>query len=71
MERIFAWLGRCRRLAKDWEKSIESATAFALIATFNRGRLSLDGDVMLLDLQPAGWVRRCADECPYPELVEG
>lgn len=24
VERTFAWLGRCRRLAKDWEKSIES-----------------------------------------------
>jgi putative transposase len=21
VERTFAWLGRCRRLAKDWEKS--------------------------------------------------
>jgi hypothetical protein len=42
-----------------------------LAATFNGGRLSLDGGVMLLDLQPAGWMRRCADECPYPELVEG
>ncbi|MCE7028374.1 IS5/IS1182 family transposase, partial [Jiella sp. CBK1P-4] len=28
----FAWLGRCRRLAKDWEKSTESATAWAFIA---------------------------------------
>jgi putative transposase len=25
VERTFAWLGRCRRLAKDWEHSIESA----------------------------------------------
>jgi len=25
VERTFAWLGRCRRLAKDWEKSIASA----------------------------------------------
>lgn len=33
VERTFAWLGRCRRLAKDWEKSIESATAWALIAS--------------------------------------
>jgi len=24
VERTFAWLGRCRRLAKDWERSIES-----------------------------------------------
>jgi len=27
VERTFAWLGRCRRLAKDWEKTIESTTA--------------------------------------------
>ncbi len=33
VERTFAWLGRCRRLAKDWEKSIESSTAWATIAS--------------------------------------
>jgi putative transposase len=33
VERTFAWLGRCRRLAKDWEKSLESATAWAQIAS--------------------------------------
>ncbi|WOE73812.1 IS5 family transposase [Alterisphingorhabdus coralli] len=33
VERTFAWLGRCRRLAKDWETSIESSTAWALIAS--------------------------------------
>ena len=32
VERTFAWLGRCRRLAKDWEKSIASAEAWLLIA---------------------------------------
>lgn len=32
VERTFAWLGRCRRLAKDWEKTIESATAWITIA---------------------------------------
>jgi len=30
--RLFAWLGRCRRLAKDWEKSTASATAMAFTA---------------------------------------
>src|SRR5471032_920934 len=30
VERTFAWLGRCRRLAKDWEKTIESSTAWAV-----------------------------------------
>jgi len=32
VERTFAWLGRCRRLAKDWEKSITSAEAWINIA---------------------------------------
>ena len=36
VERTFAWLGRCRRLAKDWEKSIESAQAWVLIAHIRR-----------------------------------
>lgn len=33
VERTFAWLGRCRRLAKDWERSIASSTAWAHIAS--------------------------------------
>ena len=33
VERTFAWLGRCRRLAKDWERSVESSTAWTLIAS--------------------------------------
>lgn len=32
VERTFAWLGRSRRLAKDWEKSIASAEAWIFIA---------------------------------------
>ncbi len=32
VERTFAWLGRCRRLAKDWETTIASAEAWGLIA---------------------------------------
>ena len=32
VERTFAWLGRCRRFAKDWEKTIASAQAWLLIA---------------------------------------
>lgn len=31
VERTFAWLGRCRRLAKDWEKSIASAEAWIYV----------------------------------------
>lgn len=33
VERTFAWLGRCRRLAKDWETSTASSTAWPLIAS--------------------------------------
>ena len=33
VERTFAWLGRCRGLAKDWDLSLESSTARALVAS--------------------------------------
>jgi putative transposase len=33
VERTFAWLGRSRRLAKDFERSIASATAWLLLAS--------------------------------------
>jgi transposase len=36
VERTFAWLGRCRRLAKDFEATIESAVAWILIAHIRR-----------------------------------
>jgi len=36
VERAFAWLNRCRRLSKDWEKSIASAEAWILIAHIRR-----------------------------------
>ena len=32
VECTFAWLGRCRRLAKDWETSMDSSTAWVLIS---------------------------------------
>jgi len=32
VERTFAWLGRCRRLAKDFEATIASAVAWVLVA---------------------------------------
>jgi putative transposase len=32
VERTFAWLGRCRRLAKDFETTIASAVAWVLVA---------------------------------------
>lgn len=36
VERTFAWLGRCRRLAKDWEQTIASAETWLLIAHIRR-----------------------------------
>jgi transposase len=32
VERTFAWLNRCRRLAKDWERLNRKARAFLLLA---------------------------------------
>lgn len=32
VERTFAWLGRCRRLAKDFEATLASATAWVFVA---------------------------------------
>ena len=31
-ERAFAWMSRCRRLAKDYERSLESSLAWAQLA---------------------------------------
>jgi len=36
VERTFAWLGRCRRLAKDFEATIESAVAWIFVAHIRR-----------------------------------
>jgi transposase len=36
VERTFAWLGRCRRLAKDFEATIQSAVAWVLVAHIRR-----------------------------------
>jgi transposase len=36
VERTFAWIGRCRRLAKDFDATIESAVAWLLIAHIRR-----------------------------------
>jgi transposase len=33
VERTFAWFGRCRRLAKDWENLNRKALAFLLLAS--------------------------------------
>ena len=38
VERTFAWLGRCRRLSKDYERQVQTSETLILIAT---GRLML------------------------------
>ena len=35
VERTFAWLGRCRRLAKDWERKIENSISWVLVASIS------------------------------------
>ena len=42
VERTFAWLGRCRRLAKDWECQSRKALAFLRLASI---RLMLESSV--------------------------
>jgi len=36
VERTLGWLGRCRRLAKDWEATIASSEAWLLLASIRR-----------------------------------
>src|SRR6185503_3971799 len=45
VERTFAWLGRCRRLSQDREKSVRSSEAFVKLALIN---------LMLNRLEPTG-----------------
>ena len=35
VERTFAWLGRSRRLAKDWERKIENSVSWVLVASIS------------------------------------
>jgi len=36
VEKTFAWLGRCRRLAKDWETLIENSLNWLFVASIRR-----------------------------------
>ena len=36
VERTLAWLGRCRRLARDWERTVASSHAWWLLAAIRR-----------------------------------
>lgn len=46
VERTFAWLNRCRRLAKDWECRTRKARAFLLLASIRMmlRRLGREGE---------------------------
>ncbi|WP_287787916.1 transposase, partial [Acidiphilium sp.] len=37
IERTFAWLSRCRRLAKDFEATVTSATAWLFLVVWQHG----------------------------------
>ena len=50
VERTFAWFGRCRRLAKDWETSLETSTAWAFIASIKIMTAGLQHNVMSNEL---------------------
>ena len=50
VERTFAWLGRCRRLTKDREKSVRSSEAFVKLAMIH---------LMLNRLEPKGIDAEC------------
>ena len=52
VERTIAWLGRCRRLAKDWENRNHSALAFLRLASIR---------LMVTGAKPrAGWMNGLA-----------
>ena len=47
VERTFAWLGRSRRLSKDWEKSIASTEAWIFVAHIRLLTRRLEGIAMV------------------------
>ena len=48
VERTFAWLGRCRRLAKDWENLNRKALAFLRLASIRLMLRKLWRSIMML-----------------------
>lgn len=64
VERTFAWLGRCRRLAKDWERTIESSTAWITIAS--KGQADLIVTANLKDF-PSGILEHWGIEAQHPD----
>jgi putative transposase len=55
VERTFAWLGKCRRLSKDREKSVRSSEAFVKLAMIHLmlNRLQPKGTKAKFDYRPA------------------
>jgi putative transposase len=55
VERFFAWIGRNRRLAKDFEATIDSARAFlyapSVMLLPRQGRMSFETDSHIPDLR--------------------
>jgi len=74
VERTLAWLGRCRRMAKDWENPIASAEAWLLIAHIRHVTRMLAGhDIMqkVSDLTLRHGGCRGATTCPGYDRRDG
>ena len=61
VERTFAWLGRCRRLAKDFENRTRTARAFLLLASIRLmlRKLCLNTQTSRTDSKGYDGDRRC------------
>ena len=64
IERTFAWLGRNRRLAKDFERLIDTSTAMAVVASHpaahaQAGKPLISNQNFSDGLTPANALERC------------
>ena len=68
VERTFAWLGRCRRLAKDWECRNHKALAFLRLASIRLmlRKLCNPAGCSRTELSAARWWDGGSEDCPKP-----
>jgi hypothetical protein len=69
VERFFAWINRNRRLAKDFEATIASATAFLYTV---RAMLAIDPVVgsFRTNFESDSWTRVIAAKSSWPGLTQ-